>query len=139
MSHEKIEKIVNDGLLLAVIIRDSDWSKGLTFVSSENDFQQVGMWNYDKGKVLEPHVHLLKPRMISRTQEVLFLKEGALRASIFTEDEKFLKTIDLHKGDTMILLAGGHGYEILEDNTKVLEVKNGPYLGAIEDRKRIQR
>jgi hypothetical protein len=38
----------------------------------------------------------------------------------------------------MVLLAGGHGYEILEDNTKILEVKNGPYLGASEDRKRIQ-
>ena len=25
------------------------------------------------------------------------------------------------------MLSGGHGYEVLEDDTKVLEIKNGPY------------
>lgn len=88
--------------------------------------------------MLNPHIHLIKPRAIMRTQEVLFVKDGAIRASIYTEKEQFLKALELHKGDAIILLAGGHGYEILEDNTKVLEVKNGPYLGAAEDRKRIQ-
>jgi hypothetical protein len=35
------------------------------------------------------------------------------------------------------LLRGGHGYEILEDGTQVLEVKNGPYLGPDVDRRRL--
>jgi hypothetical protein len=43
----------------------------------------------------------------------------------------------LERGDTIILLNGGHGYEILSDNTKVLEVKNGPYVGADKDRERL--
>jgi hypothetical protein len=65
------------------------------------------------------------------------MKEGRIRADIYTEKEEFLKSVELAKGDTIILLNGWHGYEILEDNSKVLEVKNGPYVGADRDRKRI--
>lgn len=133
-----VEKIMHEDLVLAVVIRDSSWEEGLRFVSSEGDFQQVGMWGYNKGQKLNPHIHRVKPRTVLRTQEVLFVKEGALKATIYTEKEQFLKSVELHKGDIMILLNGGHGYEILENNTKVLEVKNGPYLGATEDRKVIQ-
>ena len=41
------------------------------------------------------------------------------------------------EGDVVILLRGGHGYDIIEDGTQVLEIKNGPYLGAEVDRRRI--
>lgn len=132
------EKIVHKGAILAIVIRDSSWEEGLNFVSSDVDFQQVGFWGYNKGKKLNPHIHLVKPRTVEHTQEVLFVKEGSIKADVFTEKEEFLKAVELHKGDVMVLLKGGHGYEVLEDNTKVLEVKNGPYLGAKEDRKVIQ-
>lgn len=35
------------------------------------------------------------------------------------------------------MMNGGYGYRILEDNTKVIEIKNGPYLGAEKDRRRL--
>jgi len=133
----KTEKIMDGDLILAIIIRDADWEEGLNFVSSDYDYQQVGIWGYDKGQSLNPHIHLTQPREVLRTQEVVFVKNGRIRANIYTEREKILKSVELEKGDTIILLKGGHGYEILENNTKVLEVKNGPYLGADRDRKRI--
>ena len=133
----KTEKIMNDDLILAIIIRNTDWEEKLNFVSSEGDYQQVGIWGYNKGEKLASHIHLFKPREVLRTQEVVFVKDGRIRADIYTENEDFLKSVELGKGDTIILLNGGHGYEILEDGTKVLEVKNGPYVGADEDRKRI--
>ena len=37
------------------------------------------------------------------------------------------------------MLRGAHGYDILENGTQVLEVKNGPYVGAELDRKRIEQ
>jgi hypothetical protein len=126
---------MHDSIILAVVIRDSSWEKGLNFVSFEEDFQQVGFWGYDKGKKLNPHIHLTKQRSVTRTQEVLFVKQGSVRADIYTEKEELLTHVELHKGDVIILLKGGHGYEILEDDTKVLEIKNGPYLGPAEDRR----
>jgi len=134
----KTEKIMDGGLILAIVIRNADWEEGLNFVSSEEDYLQVGIWGYNKGKKLEPHIHLAAPRKVLRTQEVVFVKNGRIRADIYTEKEEFLKSVELRKGDAIILLNGGHGYEILEDNTKVLEVKNGPYIGADMDRKRIE-
>lgn len=134
----KVEKIMDEDLVLAIIVREGDWEKGLNFVSSNEDYQQLGIWGYDKGKKLAPHIHLIVPREVLRTQEMVFVKEGRLRADIYTEKEKFLKSVELEKGDAIILLNGGHGFEILEDNTKVLEVKNGPYVGADRDRKRIE-
>ena len=137
MKEMKTEKIMDGDSILAIVIRDEDWEEGLNFVSSEEDYQQVGIWGYNKGKKLAPHIHLIAPREVLRTQEVVFVKEGRIRADIYTEKEEFLKSVELNKGDTIILLNGGHGYGILEDNTKVLEVKNGPYVGADKDRKRI--
>jgi len=51
-------------------------------------------------------------------------------------DEVFVEELTVKQGDTLILLNSGHGYEILEDGTQVLEIKNGPYLGAERDRRR---
>ena len=133
----KTEKIVDGNLILAIIIRGEDWEEGLNFVSSEEDYLQVGIWGYNKGKKLEPHIHLLAPREVLRTQEVVFVKDGRIKVDIYTEKGEFLKSVELRKGDAIILLNGGHGYEILEDNTRVLEVKNGPYIGADKDRRRI--
>lgn len=133
----KMECIMDENLILAIVIRGEDWGQGLNFASLEEDYQQVGFWGYNKGKKLLPHIHLIAPREISSTQEVVFVKDGRIKANIYTEKEKFLNSVELGKGDTIILLNGGHGYEILEDNTQVLEVKNGPYVGAEKDRKRI--
>lgn len=133
----KTERIMDGELVLAIIIRSADWEEGLSFVSSEDDYQQVGIWGYNKGQRLAPHIHLIEPREVLCTQEVVFVKDGRVRADIYTEKEEFLTSVELNRGDTIILLNGGHGYEILEDNTKVLEAKNGPYIGAERDRKRI--
>jgi len=133
----KTERITDNGQVLVIIIRDAEWEKGLHFFSAEEDFQQVGIWGYDKGQILAAHIHLDAPRRIDRTQEVIFVKSGRLRADIYSEERVYLTSVELHKGDTAILLRGGHGYEILEDDTKVLEIKNGPYLGAEKDRERI--
>lgn len=122
-------------MVLALVIRDSYWEEGLHFASSNGDFQQVGMWSYNKGWKSKPHIHLIKAREVLRTQEVLYIKEGKLKADIYSEKGRFLQSLELSKGDIIVLLNGGHSYEILENNTQVLEIKNGPYLGPNEDRK----
>ncbi len=132
------EKIVNkNGEVIANLIHDEDWHKGLQFFSDDSDFIQVGTWNYDEGKELQSHIHNEVERTIKRTQEVIYVKRGSIQANIFGLDGKFISSSTVKAGDTLILLDCGHGYTILEDGTQVLEVKNGPYLGAEIDRVRI--
>ena len=133
------ERIIEaKGERLAVYLPSSLWSKGLTFFSKDEDFLQVGVWGYDKGIKLQPHIHNEVKRDISRTQEVIFVKSGKVAASIFNEEGDFVERLELGAGDALILLKGGHGYEMLENDTRVLEVKNGPYPGAEIDRRRIE-
>ncbi|MCK4358322.1 MAG: hypothetical protein KAW92_06205 [Candidatus Cloacimonetes bacterium] len=126
-----------DDIVFAKHISMDDFKEGLAFFSDDNDFLQVGTWNYPAGKELLAHNHNIVERNVNRTQEVLFIRKGRILAEIYNEDDKKIDSFEAQEGDIVILLNGGHGYKILEDNTQVLEIKNGPYLGPEKDRRRI--
>lgn len=133
-----VNEICDDGEILARHIPASElWGNGLKFFSAEEDYIQVGTWGYDSGKTLSAHIHNQTHRDILWTQEVLLVRTGCIRATIYNSLEHKVATVNVLAGDIIILLRGGHGYEILEDGTTVLEIKNGPYLGPEIDRRRI--
>lgn len=68
------------------------------------------------------------------TQEVLFIKKGILRVDFYDEYEDYLESRDLHAGDIILLVSGGHGFHVLEE-VEMVEVKQGPYAGE-NDKKR---
>jgi len=131
-----IHKIESGGVLYAVLIT-GDWDDGLAFYSDDDDFIQVGTWNYDAGKELLAHKHNRVDRAVTHTQEVVHIRTGALELTVYDEDDEILEVHTARQGDTLVMLAGGHGYRILDNDTRVLEVKNGPYPGPEADRTRI--
>ena len=133
----EIKEITHNGMVLARYIPNAAWKKGLSFFSKDEEFIQVGAWDYDQGKVLAAHIHNQATRSISHTQEVLYVRQGSLKASIYSPQAELITELIIKSGDTLVLLNGGHGYTILEEDTQVLEIKNGPYLGADIDRTRI--
>ncbi len=132
-----MREIAKDGIILARHIAAEDISEGLNFFSRDSEFIQVGTWNYQKGKELLAHIHNEVPRTALRTYEALYVISGSLEAAIYDLDKNVVDTFVVNTGDVLVLLESGHGYKILEDHTKVLEIKNGPYLGAEKDRQRI--
>ncbi len=122
--------------VLARHITAQDWKEGLGFFSNDQEYIQVGTWFYPKDKQLAKHIHHVVERVVDRTQEVVVVMEGSLKASIYTLDEVWVEDVVVKTGEVLILLNCGHGYEILEDDTRVFEIKNGPYLGAEVDRRR---
>jgi hypothetical protein len=116
----------------------TDIKEGLSFFSENNDFIQVGAWRYEQGKNLLTHIHNFVKREINRTQEFILVVKGSVKASIYDDDENFIEDTVLNENEGLILFSGGHGYEILEDDTVVIEVKNGPYVGAELDRRRLK-
>lgn len=133
----KVREIKKNGMVLARHIPAGVWNDGLSFFSKDNEFIQLGTWKYNKGKELLAHIHNKVERKINRTQEILFIKKGKIQASIYDLKGNLVKKINVGCGDILVLLNSGHGYKILEDNTQVIEIKNGPYLGAEIDRRRI--
>jgi hypothetical protein len=113
------------------------WSGGLQFFSPEGDYQQVGTWGYEQGKTLLAHSHNEVSREVLWTQEVLYIRAGRVRAEIYNTTDQKVADLEAGAGDILVLLRGGHGYHILQDGTQVLEIKNGPYVGADADRRRL--
>jgi hypothetical protein len=131
------EIIDGSNVLARHIPADEAWGDGLSFFSSDNEYVQVGSWGYDAGKELLAHAHNIVERTVTVTQEVLFIKKGSVLAEIYDSSSTKVAEFKALEGDIVILLGGGHGYKILEDGTQVLEIKNGPYLGADIDRVRL--
>ena len=131
-----VKEVKKDGEVLARLVRSSNWNEGLGFYSNDNEVIQVGTWHYNKGKELMKHMHNEVERTILRTNEVLYVVSGKVKAFIYDLRENFVEELEVNSGGTLILLDCGHGYEIMDDNTRVVEIKNGPYLGAENDRRR---
>jgi len=129
-----VKEFKRNGIILARHIELTDLKDGLSFYSDESDFLQVGSWKYNKAKELKAHTHNKAERKITHTQEVLIILKGEILAEIYDNKKELVDTICVRKGGILILLSGGHGYRILEDDTRVIEIKNGPYLGADKDR-----
>jgi mannose-6-phosphate isomerase-like protein (cupin superfamily) len=123
-----IEIITDKEQQLAIIVYDDFNKDGIHFFTKNELSQQLAYMSHPKGKTIEPHVHNPVERVVSYTQEVLFIKEGKLKVDFYTNDQIYLESRELSKGDVVLLMTGGHGFEVLED-LKMFEVKQGPYAG----------
>jgi len=123
-----VEKITSDDELLAIIVRSSFDQPGIHFFTSHELSQQLAYMHHPAGKVIEPHVHNSIPREVQYSQEVLFIKKGKLRVDFYSEDYEYLMSRIIEGGDVILLIKGGHGFEVLEE-LEMIEVKQGPYTG----------
>ncbi len=123
-----------DNKVFCILYRDEDWVKGLNFITKDSYFLQVGSWWYDKGKILDSHTHNEFERKAFRTQESVYIKQGSMKVTLFSEDQIFLEDFVMNQGDLAVFIYGGHGYEILDDDSKIIETKNGPFTGVEKDK-----
>jgi len=131
---EGLEYAYHQGELYCVILRDSFKSDSVVFFTPDSFSQQLGFLPHKKGNMIEPHRHKINKREILYTQEVLFLKEGKVRVNFYDKNHIYIGSEEIRGGDVILLCAGGHGFEILE-NSIMIEVKQGPYVG-IDDKER---
>lgn len=123
-----VEQITSDDELLAIIVRSSFDRPGIHFFTSNELSQQLAFMHHPSGKVIEPHVHNSVPREVQYSQEVLLIKKGKLRVDFYREDREYLMSRIIEAGDVILLIKGGHGFEVLEE-LEMFEVKQGPYTG----------
>jgi len=131
-----METIKHQDKIISIIYRDSDWIEGLNFITPNELFLQVGSWWYKKDKKLASHIHNDFERKAERTQEMTYVKKGSMRVLLYDEEKNYLQDFILYEGDLAVFAYGGHGYEILEDNTQIIEAKNGPFVDVDTDKKK---
>jgi hypothetical protein len=123
-----MEQIEAEGKLLAIILSSRFSKSGIEFFTPHDFSQQLAYMKRPAGYRIDPHVHKLVRRQVLHTQETLFIRRGRVRVHFFSEDRKPVCTRDVGTGDVILLVSGGHGFEMLEES-EIIEVKQGPYAG----------
>jgi mannose-6-phosphate isomerase-like protein (cupin superfamily) len=123
-----VETVEHEGRTLAIVLRRSFRREGIEFFTPPEYSQQLAYMKRPARHVIAPHLHNPVRREVHQTQEVLFIKSGKVRVDLYTGQRRFLKSLVLEAGDVILLADGGHGFEMLEES-EMIEVKQGPYVG----------
>ena len=131
-----MDKAMIDEKVCAIFGDINDAEEGTTFIDSPKEAIQFAVLRGNKGKVFQNHIHKFRPRVIKRTQESLFVVRGKVKAIIFDEDKNKIDVQIMVAGQFAIFYRGGHGFEILEDDTVIIENKPGDFIGVDEDKEK---
>ena len=126
-----VEKILEKEILYAIIIRSTYSEDGIKFFSEQHYSQQLGYMKRPAGYIIEPHRHNIIPREVLYTQETLFIRKGKIKVDFYNDKNEKIKSTELFKDDVILLINGGHGFQILEES-EIIEVKQGPYIGLLD-------
>ena len=124
-----IEQIIHKKNIYAIIVRKNNQfkKKGVNFITRKQELFQLGFISHKKKHEIKKHYHVKKDRKISYFSEVLIMKKGLFKVIFFDEkNQNIRKSTILKKDDIILLLKGGHGFEVLKD-VEIIEVKQGPY------------
>jgi len=127
-----IEHIKKDDELLAIVVRRTIQDT-LNFVTPDEFPIQLGFHNRTKGTEVEAHSHRPIPELKDLpAHEMFHVIQGKVQFNIFDNKKELSKQIILEDGDTVFSVSG-HSVVFLEDS-KVLEVKQGPYRGKEQEK-----
>jgi quercetin dioxygenase-like cupin family protein len=126
-----METIADRGSVLAYIARGGSLPTQTTFLTPDECSLQVGHVVYPAGGEIPRHIHLPVERHLMNSAEVIVVQQGRCEVDVYDAERRVVATRELHVGDILIAVAGGHGFRVLED-TVLLEVKQGPYAGQAE-------
>jgi hypothetical protein len=122
-----VEFITFKDKVLAIVLRANYRADGIKFFTPNEFSQQLGYMNRPQGYIVPPHTHNSLSREVHFTSEVLFIKNGKVRADFYDQKKNYIESRILNKGDVILLAFGGHGFEMLE-TSEIIEVKQGPYI-----------
>ncbi len=131
-----VEVVEYNGEIIAIVVRSNYNPEGVNFVTSKDSPLQLGIFCHKKNSEIKPHIHKEVEKVIKKTLEVLHIEYGRVSVDLYSSDGKKIKTITLNGGDNIMFVSGGHGIKILEDS-KIIEIKQGPYYGVEVDKEYI--
>lgn len=128
---ERTETITHNGKVLCLIVRSELRAK--TVFHTSNDINlQVGHIVYRAGGEVQRHRHPPITRTVVGHAEVVIVESGRAHFDVYSEEDgQLLCTREVGPRDIVVVMAGGHGYRMIED-TVLIEVKQGPFSGVPE-------
>jgi hypothetical protein len=132
VEREYIEPIRYGNKVVARIIYSQSLEGPFKFFTKDEDNLQIARWNHPKGYQCKPHIHNVLAKTIHIVHEAIFVLRGELLVTFYTPEGKPICERILREFDICHSMSCGHGYKVLTDDTKVVEFKNGPFMGDKE-------
>ena len=117
--------------ILGRIIKNFINNKGIKFFSKKNENLQVGHIGYEKNHKIKAHYHPSQKKVIKINMEVLFIVEGKIEVIFYqpgVNNLRIVKKCLVKKNELLTLFGTTHGFNILSKNTKMIEIKQGPFV-----------
>jgi len=130
--------IAHNGLLLATIGHVKDMPQGRVFHIDKDCPLQLGTFFLPLGAILEPHIHKVRERHFNtKTIEFFYVVSGVMKATFYNLDRQKIAVHILKSGNYVMMFDGGHGFKMLREDTKFLELKMGPFTKVEDDKEKI--
>ena len=130
MNDSAIETIYHEKMPVALIIPSGVSVDGISYITDPLNSLQIGLHHRPAGMKLAAHTHIVPaPVSISEYQEVLYIISGSIELTLYTTGGDIIAKRTLNAGDSALLIREGHQVTYLEE-TRMFEVKQGPYPGA---------
>ena len=137
MSGIQFEVIERDGVRYAEVIWAASTTPTTKFCSPDSGSMQFGLLAHGKGFIEPAHYHKQIERKIPNLVQMFVVQKGKIAVDFFTPDGKKFKEVIVGVGDAILLIDGAHSIRVLED-MQCVSVKQGPFLGAENDKVNIQ-
>jgi hypothetical protein len=128
ISFTDIQSKAQNQLFLARIVWFGGFQSRID-LTEESGIIQAALINFTKHKSVEKHKHLSIDRQTIGTSEVWIILKGKFEVEIFDIDNASVGRFVLRRFDSIILTKGGHSLKALKNNSKIYEIKNGPFFG----------
>ena len=119
-----------DNRVMAILIPSEYKDYGSSFITDNEEYQQIAYMKHKKGHEITPHYHNKFTRNIDYTCETLVIRKGILEVRLFEEKVEIYRFV-IKTGDILTLLSGGHGFLALDD-IEMIEIKQGPFVGTLD-------
>jgi len=130
----KVENVTHNSIVIAKIFTNRPIKPGVHFYVENESTLQVGKQRREKGEIIKPHRHIpVKVDRKETLQEVLYIEKGKVKITFYTDAWEVIDSRIINKGDMIMLIKGGHGFEMLEE-TEMIEIKQGPHDPAATQR-----
>lgn len=130
---DSIETVEHDGIRYAEIIWADTKVPITKFFSPDDSSFQFGLLAHRAGFVEHPHYHKPVERTITDLQQMLVVQRGVVAVDFFDRAGRRFREVVLRPGDGILLIHGTHSVRVLED-MQCISVKQGPFLGAENDK-----
>lgn len=131
----QIHSKIQPDKLLHMIVRKQDVPTGRVDLCPPEQFLQIATLRLPKDTTFKPHQHLWHRFNGDRIpQESWIVLTGSVKVWLYDLDGTLLHEDIICAGELSITFEGGHNYQIMSEDSRVIEVKTGPYFGQEKDK-----